>query len=136
MPPVCTYTYLDGNVHQYVFSQSTRSAVDEWLAIADQLLIQYPTAPGQIARVLFDTCQSGPLPLFYAFQRSAEWNRRHASVYRPLMQKTAYLYPDRDQSYNAIMSQLSKVFAPAYFVPKYFGEDRAAAIAWLLTDHR
>jgi hypothetical protein len=134
MGSLCTVNWLEGGIYEFCFTQSSRAAVDEWLELVHQTLVDNPRSPGHIELVLFDSRQSGPQPILYAFQRIVQWYKVVRLVYDPSLVKSAYLYRQRDASYGRIMRQMMNVFMPAHFQQGYFAEDRDAAIAWLLKD--
>lgn len=67
-----TYSYIaEDDIHVFVFHQSTRQAVDEWVEQMD--LIYAELTEDSIVRILMDIRESGALPVNHAITRGREW---------------------------------------------------------------
>lgn len=65
--PLCSYTLLPNGVHEFVFQESSRASVDQWV---DQLVYILDTKPKEITLpIIVDTRQSGMLPIAYMIQK-------------------------------------------------------------------
>ena len=64
---LCSYTLLPNAVHEFVFQESSRAAVNQWI---DQLVHLLDTAPkASVLPIVVDTRQSGMLPIAYVIQK-------------------------------------------------------------------
>lgn len=124
---VMTYRHHDEGWHELVFHESSHAAIDA-LYVQLDLFFQRPLT--EKIHVLVDMTESGTLPMVYAFQ-----------TIRPLMAR----YPQRPPTRYALLSanrldlmQLVKstivAIHPQINANYFGGNQRAAALAWLLRD--
>ncbi len=130
----CLYQRLDNGIHEYVFTESSNAAVDEWI---DWLNItsaepQSNAPDGNTDRILFNTLQCGALPMYYAFKRLTEWQKQHPEATQGRITRTAQLY-NVNTFYVTMAKNLLKVFPMPTARMEYFHNDRDGAIKWLLS---
>ena len=127
----CLYKRLDNGIHEYVFTESSNAAVDAWIDWLDSTSAQGVIPEDNVDRILFDTRQCGPLPMYYAFKRLSEWRKANPDYDQSRMTRTAQLYKS-NSFYTTMAKNLLKVFPIPSAKMEYFLDDREAAIAWLL----
>jgi len=128
----CIFQRLDNGIQEYVFTQSTHAAVDEFIDHLNWIVANDPVYPTEsITRILMDTRKSGPLPMYYIAKSANEWTRKQPVSMQARPARTAQLYT-ASGAYVTIARNLGKVFSNKNFKQEYFQNDRDAAIAWLL----
>ncbi len=114
-------------VHRIVFLESSREAVDDWVAVMDAI---YATlGPDDAVRFLFDERPSGALPLTYAINSGVRWAR--GLEYHPHA-RVAFLFPDRMVASlaNSMLAIVQRQMG--HLSVRLFNADQEAqAIAWL-----
>ncbi len=60
--PVITHVSLENNIHELVFSEASRNAIDQFL---EMLVSFYQETPGEHPYIILDMRESGMLPLRY-----------------------------------------------------------------------
>ena len=64
--PLCSYTLLPNAIHEFVFQDSSRASVDQWV---NQLIHILDATPKEITLpIIVDIRQSGMLPIAYMIQ--------------------------------------------------------------------
>jgi hypothetical protein len=122
--PDCIYNRLDSGIHEFIFVNPDRQAVDKHFRQLNDIADR--TAPSEPFLVLMDF-QRGFPPMTYGFSRAREFNRQHLA--NP--GHYAFLYGRN----NVMLSVLQSFFRmlrgghPGGFFP---GDERDNAIAWLL----
>jgi hypothetical protein len=120
----CTYRRLDNGVHEFVMHESSRAAVDEFIAAIAQMAQSLP--PGRSSPSLIDT-RVGLQPLHYSFTR---------------MMKLVQQYPAPDNASRVAMIVQPHVLLQSvatfmrlfpwtrtrFFTPDHYAE----ALAWLV----
>ena len=130
----CIYQKLDNGIQEYVFTQASHAAVDEFIDHLDWIVANDPDYQGtMITRILMDTRQSGALPMYYIAKRASEWSKSQPASTQMRTARTAQLY-SAHSAYVAIARNLGKVFSNKNAKQEYFQNDRDAALAWLLQD--
>lgn len=121
------FTYIrhaDCDVHEFVFHQANRLAVDEFLVVLDPILSQAPN--DRPLRVLVDLRPDGLPPINYVFPRlKAFFQKRYVFGFR-----VVYLY-DSSTLLSMIQSFLNLLRQKT---ERRFMTDREAALAWLRGD--
>ena len=131
----CIYQKLDNGIQEYVFTQHTHSAVDEFIEHLDWIVANDPDyQTSTITRILMDTRQSGPLPMYYIAKSVSDWSKSQPVPAQPRTARTAQLY-SAHSTYVTIARNLGKVFSNKNAQQEYFQNDRDSAIAWLLKNH-
>lgn len=129
----CLYQRLENGIHEYVFTESSNAAVDEWIDWLNTTTGQTPAPEDNIDRILFDTRQCGALPMYYAFKRLTEWRKQHPDYDQGRITRTAQLY-NVNSFYVTMAKNLLKVFPIPSARMEYFHNNRDAAITWLLAN--
>lgn len=124
---LCAYRRLDNGIHEFVFAESSRASFDVFIDQLDD--ITQATPPHEKLYTLLDWRQSGMPPLRYAFQRSQTFVKRypHHSGGR-----TAFLY--RSGTLISLVQSFVDVLHSKAQARFFVGDQREAAIAWLLED--
>jgi len=121
----CVHNVLDNGVHEFVFSDASRAAFDEFLANLEQ--VAEARQPDERVCLLLDWRQSGIPPLQYAFQRVREYLQKHPSEGDG---RTAIVY-----DYGALVSLMQsfvRLLDSDSRTRLFPADQHAAAIAWLL----
>ncbi len=129
----CQYRKLENGIHEYVFTESSNAAVDEWIDWLEYNYQHDPIPEGGTNRILFDTRQCGPLPMYYSFKRLNEWRQKYPDAVRGVYSRAAQLYKS-NSFYVTMAKNLMKVFSFPDTKMEYFLDDREAAVTWLLRD--
>lgn len=121
---LCLHRLLDGQIHEFRFTQVSRSAVDAWFATLIALM-QEP-APACFY-FLFDM-SDGMQPLGYSMQRMLTFLHQHP--HRPPA-VIAFLHPP-ELSFQVIFSLLNRLVPQRQEEMQFFpATERAAALRWL-----
>ena len=123
--PACIHRVLDGNIQEFVLTQTSRQAVDELFDTAEKILADAHARNDMsiiAGRFLLDS-RVGILPLNYAFTRA-----------RMMAKK----FPSHPQSRTALIFQSGPLTRTVDLVLRTFismrlygANDRDAALAWL-----
>lgn len=122
----CEYIHHNSGIHEFIFHEASRAAVDEFIAHINRIMRQSP--PDKTTLILIDVSPSGPVPMGYFIERV-----RHIVARAPhrLPTRATVLY--RDKSVMAIMHHIVTMLAghqdQISFHP--VGQ-RTKAINWLL----
>ncbi|MEO8612497.1 MAG: hypothetical protein ABI690_31665 [Chloroflexota bacterium] len=127
----CTYTRLDNGVHELIFRESSREAIDEFFRHVESILKNTP--PTEVARYILDVTQADrPVSMMGIIQR---FRKLETSMPRRAKGRTAILHPQG--SMLSFVDGLIRALAPSQDVTRFFPtEKRDEAIAWVLTDER
>lgn len=124
----CIYSRLENGVHELIFTEASREAVDELLLHMDE--IYGMTGAKDIVRVLVDHRNVGMEPVTYMFQKMREWNASH----RVYFYSRAAILIDETFLVWLVDSLLKTVLRTAAVEIRYFASsERDAAINWLLS---
>jgi hypothetical protein len=115
-------------VEEYIFSNTSRAAVDDLIAYLDQLYLRTPK--GAMVLQLFDS-QVGFGSIAYAMQAAKALLKRHPQ--RPRT-RTAILYKDH-LALTWFAPSLRLLPGFDFVIRLFKGEDRDKAVTWLLSDH-
>jgi len=123
--PACIHRVLEGNIQEFILTETSRKAVDELFDTAEKILGDaYACNDMSIiaGRFLLDS-RVGILPLNYAFTRARQMAKK---------------YPSHPQSRTALVFQSSPLTRTVDLVLRTFislrlygAEDRDAALKWL-----
>jgi hypothetical protein len=121
----CTYRVLDNGIHEFVFSETSRAAVDDFIESAREMM--EAAGDSEPTPTLFDT-RVGAQPINYVFARIRTLMKEYPTTQQGklamIMRPNALL-----TAVKALMSMFPKVKV------RFFGpEERDDAIAWLLTE--
>ena len=124
----CLYTKLDNGIRVFTYTESSNAAVDECIKWYEYIRDEDPIPPNETIRYMFDTRQSGALPMYYAFKRNNEWDKKYPP---DRSSRVAQLY-SADSIYVTIAKSFLKVMKPAKSTWEFFQNDQSGAITWLL----
>jgi hypothetical protein len=129
----CLYQRHDNGIHEFIFTEATTEAVDEWIGWLDYIATHYPVEDGAKQLGLIDSRRSGPLPLYYVFRSAGEWIQQRDPAYHhaPIHMALVYSHPT---FYINIADYLLRTFGTPNTAMRFFRNDRDGAIQWLLSD--
>jgi hypothetical protein len=127
----CAYTRLDNGIHELIFRESSRDAIDEFFRHVESILKQTPNT--EIARYIVDVTQADrPVSMMGIIQR---FRKLETSMPRRARGRTAILHPQG--SMLSFVDGLIRALAPTQDVTRFFpAEKRAEAETWVLSDER
>jgi hypothetical protein len=121
----CVHTLLDNGIHEFVFYQSSRDAVDRLFTQLTEVYDSLP--PEQPIEMLFDFRQRD-LPLAYVFSSFHRWQAgrdSHRNARLVILTDASMLMPLVDSFFRSLPTNYVKV---RFFKPL----QRDAAVDWLL----
>jgi hypothetical protein len=126
---VCTYTFHDNGIHEFILLQPTPRGVDELVKRINALYDT--TTPGQLLRELIEF-RGGLPPISYAMQRAREQLARYPNMPRI----RAVIMYDSNLFISFVMPLANILFSRFNSISvKYMPTTkREAAFAWLLQD--
>ena len=126
----CVYTHLDNGVHEFVFRESSREAIDEFFRQLEPILKNTPGT--DVARYIVDVTQADrAVSMMGIIQR---FRKLETSMPRRARGRTALLHPQG--SMLSFVDGLIRALAPSRDETRFFaGGNRDEALAWLLTDN-
>ena len=126
----CVYTYYpDTDIHEFVYKEASRRAVDTWLAQLDRFCREAP--PDRTMRLLMDLRESGHQPLSYTFERLRRLNDQYAV--RP---KGRFCFLYAGIGLMTVVSTFARIMRSRDTVRFFYHGKRDEAVAWLLSDER
>lgn len=90
----CRYRQLHNGIHEFVFTEASRMAVDEWFSCLTRATTA--AAPGAITRCLVLSTAPDPLPIAYLFKRAQRWVRQAPPVHQTricFLHHPDFIYP-------------------------------------------
>jgi len=121
----CVHTVLENGIHEFVFSQSSREAVDTLFMLLTQVYDSLP--PEQPIEMLFNFRQRD-LPLAYVFSSFHRWQAgrtSHRYARLAILTDASMMIPLVDAFFRSLPTNYVKV--------RFFSTaDRAEAEDWLL----
>ncbi len=126
--PLCSYRLLPNSVHEFIFQESSRASVDQWV---DQLVYIIDTTPKEITlSIIVDTRQSGMLPIAYMIQKLRDIYLDYGQ--RPAM-RLAFL--SENNALMVFVQLLAGVAAASDIQPLQYQQFNTsdAATEWLLS---
>ncbi len=124
--PHCVYNILENGIHRFTFERSTMQAVHEF--IAQMTVIYRNAAHEEITRVLVDVRPNGLPPIQQAARAGRKFSREVISM-PPA--RVAYLHSDN--TLIGLAQTFLEILRLKNVNRKFFDNDEAGAIAWLLT---
>ena len=126
----CSYTRLENGVHEFIFRESSREAIDEFFRQLEPILKTTPTT--EIARYMVDVTQADrAVSMMGIIQR---FRKLETSMSRRARGRTALLHPQG--SMLSFVDGLIRALAPSQDRTRFFpGEKRDEALAWVLSDN-
>ncbi len=125
----CRHRQLHNGIHEFVFTQASREAVDEWFSCLLQTTAA--AAPGTVTRCLVLSIAPDPLPVAYFFKRAQYWVRQAPPVRQTrvcFLHRSEFMYPHVKSFVRAW--QLSYGNAVQFFA----AGQRDEAERWLLAE--
>jgi hypothetical protein len=127
----CTHNTYDNGIHEFVFSATTREAVDTWIDFNLKLYAEIDTT--HKLRILFDTSHAGILPLGYVIKRIQD-----LIANRPdgLLTQNALIIPPNpvNNLARSLTNNLLRVQQLRDQVKFFSTDQRNPAIDWLLRE--
>jgi hypothetical protein len=125
----CTYTRLENGVHEFIFRESSREAIDEFFRQLEPILKNTPST--EIARYIVDVTQADrAVSMMGIIQR---FRKLETSMPRRARGRTALLHPQG--SMLSFVDGLIRALAPTQDQTKFFAAgSRDEALAWVLSD--
>jgi hypothetical protein len=119
----CEYSLLEGDIHEFVFREGNRQAVDDWISQTEAIL--RATQADRFYQ-LVDSSNVSDVPLSYAYQRIKTLSPQYEFV---RYWRVAFLHSHSTLVFlvNTYINMLRRLIKARFFVP----EEREAAIAWL-----
>jgi hypothetical protein len=125
---VVTYSKLQNGIHEFVFHESSRRALDQWIAKLEE--IYRATPEGEIIRSIYDQVESGMQPAAYASRISNDMLKR-----LPHRNATRTVFLVNKSFFISIMESFVRLIERNTDKTRFIdGEKRDEAIAWLLAD--
>lgn len=119
----CEYSHLEGNIHEFVFREGNRQAIDEWISQTEAIL---QATQADSFYQLVDASSVRDVPLSYAYQRIKTLSPQYEHV---RYWRVAFIHSHSALVFlvNTYINMLRRPIKAHFFVP----EEREAAIAWL-----
>lgn len=126
----CTYTRLENGVHEFIFRESSREAIDEFFRQLEPILKNTPDT--DVARYIVDVTQADrAVSMMGIIQR---FRKLETSMPRRARGRTALLHPQG--SMLSFVDGLIRALAPTQDQTKFFtAGKRDEALAWVLSDN-
>jgi len=126
----CTHHQLDNGIHEFVFREASRAAVDEWFAHLDELTRAMPS--DSMLHLLVRSTAAEPLPVTYMIKSAHKWVADNPHVYTArivFLHRSHFYYPHAKSFIRAW--QMSNGIAVRF----YAFDRRDEAVDWLLTEN-
>lgn len=129
-PPVTYYHNQQRDIHEFIFHESTREAVDGFWTKLEQLAIE--SQPGETYRIWMDVCESGQQPLRYFFARATEMAQKYPKERRG---SGRFVLIYRDATLLGTIESFFRILNPPNIRVRFYSEDRSGeALQWVLSD--
>jgi len=123
-----TYTKLENGIHEFVFHESSRRALDQWVEKLEE--IYHETPEEETIRAIYDQVISGMQPAAYSFRISTNMLKR-LSHRNPA--RTVFLV--NKGFFVSIMESFVRLIERNVDKTRFIdGDKRDEAIEWLLAD--
>ncbi len=125
----CWHQQLDNGIHEFIFREASREAVDEWFLHLDQLTRSVPS--DAMLHLLVRSTADNPLPVTYMIKSAHNWVLDNPHVYTArvaFLHRSNFYYPHAKSFIRAW--QMSNGIAVRF----YASDRRHDAVEWLLTD--
>ncbi len=125
--PTMRYVEYEGNLHEFVFYEGSRAALDQWFVYIEKFHLLPPNVR---TRVFVDTTGVPQPPLAYAYQRAQVMHKKHGKRATPMYY--AFLGADNQSVMNRILQTFIQLLRTGDEVRYFYGEaEREKAWAWL-----
>lgn len=132
---LCIHHQLDNGIQEFIFTESSRAAVDEWIRHLERIYQESLNLPADSpGRTLIDVRQSGAMPLSYFFQRSRQFTSTHPSPAGSVA-RVAGLH-DANGVIVSLVQSFANLGSRDMTVAFFKGDQRDQAIAWLLNGEK
>ena len=118
--------HADLNIHEYIFLEQSRGAVDAWFALLDTLYREATAQGVDEMLILVDVTNAPRQPVTHTMQRAKEINKAHATA---PPRKIAFL--GTSNSLGALLKPLLAILRQNFKYAYYTEDQRPQAIAWL-----
>ena len=122
----CSYVYRNNGIHEFILTDASKAAVDEWLEQWSTLL--YNASPNETILVLADVRRSSMQSMTHAFRHIEKWLTEH-----PQSPTTRYAFLSHPEVVRAMKATfITLVRSGSSDMARFLsGERREQAIAWL-----
>lgn len=128
----CEYTFTEQGIHQFIFRQSTKEAIDDFFRKLEQLFSS--TAGSPLNRYIVDITQAGDRDV--SLVSNVQRFRRLETLFPQRPRGRTVIIHRPGLAYNFIDSFI-RALAPNRDVTRFFSvEKRDEAIEWLLNENR
>lgn len=127
--PRCEYTRLENGVHQFIFYESSKEAIDDFFRDLEHILVETPHT--ETARYLIDITQGNrEISLTTLVQR---FRRLETHIPHRPRGRSAILH--KPGLVLSVIDSFIRALAPSRDMTRFFPvERRADALAWLLAE--
>lgn len=130
----CQHRHLENGIHEFVFLNNTRLAVDDYFAILEASPMAQGEKTAEVLCALIELREPGMPPVGYMLQRYREFIKGRKNRLPPTI-RTVFLYRT-GFILSTVRSFLRLVPTPKQANRRFFPvSERAAAEAWLLDDN-
>lgn len=128
---VVDYILHDNGIHEFIFYESSRKAVDAWITKTEEITAASEATPDQTVRYLYNQVTSGMQPANYAFRRSQDMIKKY-----PKRARSRTVFLTNPGFFVSLMDAFVKLLRTEDKDRVQFinGDKRDEAIAWLLSD--
>lgn len=126
----CLYRPHDNGIHEFIFTESSRQAVDEWFAQLEALTRS--AEAGTMMHYLVRSTASAPLPAAYMLKSARRWIMDNRYLYTArivFLHRSNFYYPHAKLFIRAW--QMSNGIAVRF----YPADRREDAVRWLLENN-
>jgi hypothetical protein len=126
----CQYNQLEQDIHEFVFTEASRKAIDEWFAHLDT--IQQSARPLTVMRFLVRSTAPEPMPIAYALKCAQKWAQEN-----PTMHTSRVAFVHRSEFFYPYIKSFVRSWQMNYGnLIRFFPADRYEdAVRWLLADN-
>lgn len=123
----CLHQQLDDGIYEFVFTESSRQAVDEWFTQLE--FLTRDTSPGTMIHLLVRSTASEMLPVTYMIKSAYNWFADNSHLYTArivFLHRSSFTYPHAKSFIRAwqMRNGIAVRFYPA--------DRREDAVHWLL----
>jgi hypothetical protein len=130
---VMTYRLHENNIHELIYTDASRVAVDAFWAYLDRFIEE--GKPEDLYCILNDLRQSGHQPLSYYFSRLRQFNAQHPADKRP-QARFALLYRSSSPLIGTVDTFIRMLNPRRVRIRIFPNNQYDEAVAWLLEEMR
>jgi hypothetical protein len=123
----CLYQQMDNGIHEFVFTEASRQAVDEWFTQLD-VITRHASADTMLYLLVRSTANE-QLPIPYMIKCAFQWGIENPQIYTArvvFLHRSPFYYPHAKSFIRAW--QMSNGIAVRF----YSADRREDAVRWLL----